>query len=121
MKRTKKTMDPQLRKVLQVSMETLWASDGQDLPATRGRALNVEAVKELLRQGVYKIVVLGVHWDLTWIEGDEIFIRWKEELRDHLEDEARLYLEDYPGGYYHRASEWTLTSGETIILFEMYH
>lgn len=121
MGRTKKTMDTRLRQVTSYPMETLWYIDGHDLPATRGKYLDADEIKDLLRRGVYRFAVIGVPIDLRWIDGVEIFDFWKNEARDHLRDEARLYLEDYPDEYFYRASEWTLPDGGTIILFEMYH
>lgn len=121
MGRTKKSMDPRLRQVTQLPMKTLWDTDGHDLPATRGEYLDANAVTDFLRRGVQRVAVIGPRFEFSWIEGVQIFAFWKNEAREHLYDAARLRLEDYPGGYLYHASEWTLDSGGTILLFEMYH
>jgi hypothetical protein len=65
--------------------------------------------------------IVGVAPELHWLDGAQSIQFWKGEARNHLYTEARPYLEDYPGGYFYYASEWTDASSETIILFEMEH
>lgn len=118
---TKKTMDLRLRQMTGEPLQTLWDSEGRDLPVTRGRSLDIEAIKSLLRRGVRAFAVVGVGPQLRWLDGANSLEFWKSEAHDHLYEESRPYLEDYPGEYFYRASEWTTASGETIILFEMNH
>lgn len=122
MARSKKTMDSRLRRVTHGPMDVLWDSDGQDLSVTRGRSLDADAIKGLLRQGVRRFVVVDFVSDLRWIEGTACLDFWKNEARDHLCVKERPYREDYPGEYCYHASEWIDASGTaTIILFEMEH
>lgn len=118
---TKKSMDPRLRQVTSWPLQTLWDTEGQDLSATRGRSLGSEAIKSLLRRGVRRFAVVGFDPQLRWLDGAHGLEFWKDEARDHLYEESRPYMEDYPGEYFYQASEWITDSGETIILFEIHH
>ena len=68
-----------------------------------------------------RFVLANCGHKLRWESEEERFTFWKSEVRPHIVEETRLYLEDYPGGYCYRASEWHLGNGNRVVLLEMYH
>lgn len=65
-------------------------------------------------------VVADVGTPLKWINKYEVFDFWKNDAREHIwEGEANL--DDAPGGYVYRATEWAEKKGNRIVLLEKYH
>lgn len=107
--------------VHQTPIERLWTVNG-DLPAMRGRTLDREAVRELLRRGPVRFVVALVGQPLKWVPPAEQFDFWKRDGVRHLADAVEFDLDEFPGGMAYVASEW-LVAGyeEPIILLEVHH
>jgi hypothetical protein len=84
------------------------------------RILEVEDIKQLLRDGVRQFVELDVIRQ-RWIPPSECFEYWKW-VRPHIAKEDRSRLEDYPSNFYLSPYEWrTHSSGQRLILFERTH
>src|SRR5947208_1474977 len=106
--------------VTSIPMTELWDASRM-LEATKERYVGPGDIEALLRTGPIQFVVANVGDRLRWIDKENCFIFWKNELREHLHDEGRPYLEDYPGAYFYFASEWHLEYGERVILLEKHH
>lgn len=67
-------------------------------------------------------VLADIGSKLKWIDPDNCYQFWKEEIRERLaENPDKFYLNDFPDGYAYLASEWTSEDGEPIILLEKTH
>lgn len=85
------------------------------------RALDAEAIKDLLRTGPCVFVVIDYLSAPLWIDPAECFQFWRIEVQAHLCDTERIYLNDYPTGYCYSASEWCLDSGDTAVVLQKHH
>ncbi len=102
-------------------LERLWTDEGE-LPATRGGALDREAIRNLLRQGPVQFVLAYGACPLRWIPLRDRFAFWKGDAAIHLAEADSFYLDDFPDGVAYRASEWTVPDGEApIVLLEAHH
>jgi hypothetical protein len=114
-------MDPRPRVVTQMPLERLWTDKGE-LPATRGGALNRDAIRKLLAQGPVRFVLAFGAQPLRWIPLHDRFAFWKGDAAIHLAEADSFYLDDFPDGLAYRASEWIVPDGEApIVLLEAHH
>lgn len=117
-------MDPSLRVVTRIPLMELWTDRGP-LPATRGRWLGADDVRDLLRAGPVRLVIADVGHRLVWVADADRFAVWKEEVRSHLVDprERGFRLEDFPGRYAYLASEWypDAPGSAPIVSLEKHH
>jgi hypothetical protein len=113
-------LDPQQRIVTVTPLGELW-TDAGSLRAQRVRPLTLDEVRNLLRQGPLRLAVADCGKPLRWIDRSDCFEFWKEEVKPRVASSEAFFLEDYPGEYCYAASEWTVESGESLILLEMYH
>jgi hypothetical protein len=51
----------------------------------------------------------------------EYFRFWKAEVQSRVARADGAYLEDFPGGYCHFASEWTAGVGPPVVLLSVAH
>lgn len=107
------------RLVTQTPLTELWNAQGP-VQAKRGRFLNPEEIKSILRTGPVRFVVVDIGGHLRWISSDDCFEFWKT-VKPNIAKEDRFFLEDYPGEFAYVATEWKCESGEAIILLEMSH
>jgi hypothetical protein len=116
-------VDPSLRIVTRGQLDGLWDAQGQDMDAERVRDLGVEDVRGLLRAGDVRFVVAKLGLPLQWIDFPKRHDFWKDELQPHLVEPSQYpsFLEDFPGEYFYRATEWRAPDGGVIVLCEMYH
>lgn len=105
------------RIVTSLSLDSLWDEDDGPLRlAPRGRELEVEDVKQLLRDGPRAFVVADVGEPLRWVEKD-VFAFWKNEVQPRLTTWSRQpELDDFPDGYFYVAEEWSGQDGQVVVL-----
>ena len=111
-------MDPKHRVVTRIPVSELWI-DGHTVTATRGRDLNEEEVRNLLRSGRVVFVVADVGQQLEWIPQEKTFVFWKDEVMSrlsHFPMDPRVVQD-----HIYVASEWTSSDGAIIALLEKYH
>jgi len=114
-------MDPRDRIVSRTPLEQLWNEDG-DLPATRVRDLDRDAIRDLLGRGSVHFVIADVGQPLRWIRPGERFSFWKTEAAAHLAAGERIELASFPGAVAYTASEWSGSAdGAPIVLLETHH
>ncbi|HKX32497.1 MAG TPA: hypothetical protein VJ302_32725 [Blastocatellia bacterium] len=114
-------MNPRDRVVTRLPLEQLWTDDGE-LSATRGRRLDREAIRELLRRGLVQFVVADIGEPLRWIPPPECFTFWKTAVAAHLAEMESFNLDDFPEGRVQVASEWSVPGAEhPVIVLEMHH
>lgn len=117
-------MDISKRVVTQIPLSVLWNSEGS-LDARRARWLDREEVRRLVQLGTTRIVVADVGLPLRWIEPEERYVFWKEEVKPHLVDEPERPFDifSYPHGYAYLASEWQPADAlaASILVLERYH
>lgn len=114
-------MNPRERIVTVMPMQVLWTDDGE-LSAARGRWLNREAIRELLRCGPVRFVVANVGHRLRWVPLPDRFDFWKTDAAIHLADTEQIYLDDFPDSVAYTASEWSAAKNEPpIVLLEVHH
>lgn len=108
--------------VQRLPLRQLWNAAGF-LDATRGSRLGVTEITELLRGGVSALATANIGHPLRWIARSSLFEIWKTELKPRIvpPDAERVRLEDFPGEYAYRASEWRGSDGTVIVVFEMAH
>lgn len=105
--------------ITQTPLYELWNAQGA-VQAKRGRFLNAEAIKAILRTGPVRFVVACVCGPIQWIPLDECYDFWKS-VNPNLSEEEYFEPWTFPGGFGYIATEWKSDSGETIILLEMDH
>jgi hypothetical protein len=107
--------------VIRIPLTELWRDDGFST-SQRQRSLTTEDVRQMLRSGPVQFVIADVGLAFSWIPESECFHFWKDEVNPHLATEARTHLDDYPGKYFYRASEWKARKSEApIVVLEIYH
>ena len=100
----------------------IFSPDGVVSPATRGRWLYVEDIKQLLRDGPIQFVVANLNDPFRWIPVSDRFNFWKSEVQQHVVDtDEPVYLGDFPGEYLYHASLWEAVGQTPIVLLEMAH
>ena len=115
-------MDAALRVVTRLPLEQLWRDSGVVITSRR-RALTVDDITQLLSFGTVEFVVADVGKKLRWLDPTNCSDFWKIEARPHLATEgSRMVLDDFPGFYCYRASEWESDLTATpIVLLEHHH
>jgi hypothetical protein len=94
------------------------------LPTSLGTALrvgdlNVEDLRNMLRQGAVRFVVADVGMPLVWIAESECFSFWKREVQPHLAADTAV-LKEFPDEYCYFASQWQ-DGGLPIVLLSKAH
>jgi hypothetical protein len=115
-------VDPKRRIVTQLPLRGLWR-DSETINASRSRALSSANLRDLLRRSTVHFVVVDVGRKPRWIELEDCYRFWMDEVQHHLvAPEAKLAMDQMPGVYCYRASEWQ--SGEIaspIVVLEVQH
>jgi len=119
---TRILMDPKLKVVTQLPLRGLWTDSGP-VEAVRVRALSTVEVRELLRNGPVQFVVVEVGVKPRWIELEDCYRFWMDEVKLHLiEPGAKVIRDELPEFYGYWASEWLREEVPTpIVLLEMCH
>lgn len=114
-------MNPGDRVVTVMPLQVLWTDEGE-LAAQRGRRLDREAIRELLRKGPVRFVVASIDERLRWVSLDDRFGFWKADVAPHLAETDRIHLDDFPDSMAYVASEWLAAENEPpIVLLETHH
>jgi len=114
-------MNPGNRVVTAMPLQVLWTDDGE-LRAQRGRSLDREAIRELLRHGPVRFVIANVGERLRWVSLDDRFEFWKADVVPHLAESDGIRLDDFPDSMAYVASEWLAAETEPpIVLLETHH
>jgi hypothetical protein len=114
-------MFPADRMVTVLPLRELFDETGP-VEATRGSDLSAVDIRERLGDPLLRFVIASVGAKLRWYAKPEVFAIWRDEVRPRLAyPEARVSLDEYPGGYCYRASEWTLSDGTTVVVLECHH
>lgn len=102
-------------------MDSLW-TDSTDLHLARKRYLTTSDIQEMLKNPALEFVIADVGHPLQWINSDQVFDCWKNELKPRLvNDPSRFEPEQFPGNYAYLASEWSGEYSMAVILWEKYH
>ncbi|MFN8610879.1 MAG: hypothetical protein U0931_25275 [Vulcanimicrobiota bacterium] len=110
-------MDNRHRIVTATPLSELWDRQGQFLNVRRQGDLSASQLQHLLKQEVVRFVVADPGLALLWLDEEDRFRFWKEEVRHRIQ-RSDTPLSEYPGGYCYQASLWTSTdqSGSVILL-----
>ncbi|MHB9134176.1 MAG: hypothetical protein ACYDBB_24155 [Armatimonadota bacterium] len=95
--------------------------DGQVVEANRCRELTAGDIKDILREGAVQFVIASNRTTFRWIGLADCYQFWKGEVTLHLCKGDKFFLKDYPGEYCYTAREWRLSTGERVIVLEIYH
>ncbi len=110
-------MQSELRVVTATPLEHVWGADDRDLRLERTRDLDADEVKMLLRKGLRQFVLVDVGQPLLWVEGQDVFEFWRNEVAERLaKPAAHNYLDDFPGGYCYHAEEWLGPDGHVVVV-----
>jgi hypothetical protein len=113
-------MDPARRVVTRLPLETLFTEAGP-LKGRRQRDIGLADLVELVRLAPL-LVIAEVGRPLSWIPRQHTFDVWKKELRARIVEPGTSFrLEDFPGAYCFRASEWTVEEAAAVLVFERMH
>ena len=86
------------------------------------RDLSADDIRELLRRGPLRFVVADIGTGPRWLPVESSFAFWKAEVQSHPSPlGAPASLDNFPGGYYYFASEWSPAAGPPIVLLEKAH
>jgi hypothetical protein len=97
-------------------MRELW-DDHMPIHARHVRALSAGDVREMLRRGRLRFVIVQVGSRLRWLPEHECFAFWKAEVQPHLADpDGPAGLDSFPGGYCYFASEWSAAGSPIVVL-----
>ena len=114
-------MRPEQRIVTQLPLKELWNDDGP-IAAERLRELSRARVRELLRAGPVRFVVVDVGSKPEWVAEEQCFAYWNNQVSRHLTDpEHRMNLDAFPSGYGYFASEWSVAGSSPIVVLERCH
>src|SRR6185436_7199159 len=112
-------MDFKLRIVTSTPLTELWTDEGL-IDAKRGRQLTTGDIKAILTEVVF--VVADVGQKLNWVNQDNTFDFWKNDLQKHFWEKGdKLNLDKFPGGYAYLATEWDDKGDKKIVLLEKFH
>ncbi len=114
-------MQPSQRIITVAPIHELW-NDRGTVNATRSHDLAADEIRELLRRGPLRFVVVTVGSKPRWLPEPDCFAFWKTEVNPHLATPGtQASLDDFPDSYCYFASEWTPASGSPIVVLEMAH
>ena len=113
-------MDIRHRIVTRLPLQELWNDQGS-WSQHRIRDLSLSDLQARLSSGTVQFVVVDVGHRPQWLSKKECYHLWKSTIRPHLaEPTSKVFLEDFPGEYFYRASEWLFDS-ESIVVLEKQH
>lgn len=116
-------MQSDQRIVTQIPLTELWDASGV-LPLERGGDVGSGQIADLLRSGPVQFVLADLGKPLSWVPLDDCYRFWKGDWKLHLiEPDAwdHVVLEDYPGEYGYRGTEWRRGSERGVIVLEKLH
>jgi len=109
------------RLVTRTPLAELWDHTGP-VAARRSRDLTAADIRELLRAGRVRFVVVNVGSPLRWVPEAECFSFWKAEVQTRVGDPfGEAALKDFPGEYFYFAAEWVLQNGSPLVVLECQH
>jgi hypothetical protein len=110
-----------MKKVIEIPLKNLW-KDSEELPFIRGKYLNSDEIREILKLSAIIFVIADIGTDLKWIEINVCYVFWKEEVKKHLiENRDEIILGDFPDNYAYLASKYENAVGDFVILLEKIH
>jgi hypothetical protein len=99
-------VDPKRRIVTQLPLRGLWQDSGP-ISAWRSRQLSSSELRDLLRDGPVQFVVADVGVKLRWIDLEDCYRFWMNEVKHHLaEPEEQINSNVMSELYFYAASEW---------------
>jgi hypothetical protein len=101
-------------------LRDLWEGN-RPLSARRNRDLSAADITALLHSGPVRFVVADVGSALRWVPMADCYTFWKSEAKPHVAAAPGAYLDGFPGQYCYFASEWSLPSGESVVILERHH
>ena len=110
------------RQVITLPLTELWDDSGP-VPAEKERQLSRDDLRVLLRSGPIRFVIADVGSKLRWVDHDQCWSFWQTEARDRVTDPGREALNSCASydGLCYIATQWHLTSGESVVLLEAIH
>ncbi|WP_299621943.1 hypothetical protein [Pelagibius sp.] len=85
------------------------------------RDLTTQDVKDLLRLGRLRFVVLSLGEPVFEVSLADCYDFWKRDVKHHICDQEHCYLEDFEGDYFYFATEWDDRSGIPLVLLFKSH
>jgi hypothetical protein len=115
-------VDPRRRIVTQLPLRGLWR-ESETINASRARTLSSAQIRDLLRRSAVQFVVIDLGRKPRWIELEDCYRFWMDEVQLHLvEPEAKLAMDQMPGVYCYRASQWQSEEiASPIVVLEVCH
>jgi hypothetical protein len=107
------------RVVTQFPFDEIW-NDEKVVSREFIRHLVETDIKKLLPQSQVHFVIIQVGLKPKWIAPNECFNFWKNEVRQNLAKDKRIYLEDYPNHFCYVASEWVSNLTLPIVVLEIW-
>ena len=85
--------------------------------------LSADDIQRLLQAGPVRFVVANAGAPLHWINAEECYQFWKDEIKQHLASSRdKLFLDHFPDAYCYVASRWEGAGfSEPIVLLEKHH
>lgn len=109
------------RIVTRLPLEELWNDNGP-LAAVRSKALNVDDVRSLLRDGPISFVEANLGSNLRWVPESDCFVFWRNQVQPHLSDPcAHQALDQFRSEYCYFVSLWKSPDRARIVLVEKAH
>jgi hypothetical protein len=109
------------RVITNLPLRELWDDRGP-LSTSWRRDLTANKLRELLRHGPVRFVVVDVGFKPRWIPEPDRFDFWKGEVKPHLaEPDEKVNLERFPGEYCYFAAEWQGGGGSPIVVLQLCH
>ena len=114
-------MQPADRIVTALPLRELFDETGP-VEASRGIDLSADDVRVRLGESRFQFVIADVGSKPRWIAKPEAFAIWRDEILPHLAPTAAVVrLDEYPGSYFYRASEWIMSDGTAVVVLERLH
>jgi hypothetical protein len=113
---------PKLKIVTQLPLRGLWADSGP-VKASRRRPLSSTDVRDLLLETAVQFVVVEVGQKPRWIDLDDCYRFWMDEVQHRVTDpDSKLLSDQIVGVYSYGASEWQSEEITTpIVVLELGH
>ena len=102
-------------KIVDVSPLThLSDNEGFRIEATRVKDFSQDEASKIIADS--DLIIADVGHPLRWLQNEEKFNFWKSEVKPHLYNPSKRYLEEYRGEYFYFAFLWVSGSRKIIQL-----
>jgi hypothetical protein len=85
------------------------------------RQLNKDEIIEIIKTQPIEFVIADIGLKLKWIEIQDCYNFWKQEISNNLAFEELINLDNFDNNYCFWASKWKYPNEEIVILLEKLH